>query len=168
MDRTLLRQAQTALVIQDVVLHSSEVKADERFSPFRQLPDAALATQHKFGTIEKLRYSISSKNENHSLLEYRYEAGLRMFEANSSTGDDENDKVDTVPPLIEIETRFSAVYVLLDETISEEALEEFAKHNVGFNVWPYWREYTAATLSRMRLPPVVIPFYQIPDETEES
>ncbi|HHJ19985.1 MAG TPA: hypothetical protein ENJ84_09235 [Gammaproteobacteria bacterium] len=168
MNRKLLRQAQSALVIQDVLLHSSEVKAGERFSPFRQLPDAALSTQYKFGTTGKFRYSIDNEKEKHTLLEYRYETGLRMFEAGSSKSDNKEDNAETSLPLVEIETKFSAVYLLVDENISEEALDEFAKHNVGLNAWPYWREYAAATLSRMRLPPVVIPFYQVPDEAEES
>lgn len=49
-----------------------------------------------------------------------------------------------------------------------EVLEEFARVNGAFNAWPYWREYVQTTLSRMNLPPLVLPVFRVKPESTQT
>lgn len=46
-------------------------------------------------------------------------------------------------------------------SVSDEELTEFARVNGVFNAWPYFREFVHAALSRMGLPPVIIPVFRL-------
>lgn len=46
-------------------------------------------------------------------------------------------------------------------SVSDEELMEFARVNGVFNAWPYFREFVHAALSRMGLPPVIIPVFRL-------
>jgi len=48
------------------------------------------------------------------------------------------------------------------------ALDEFARYNVGYHVWPYWREYVQGTCARLGIPPVPVPMYRIPASDPEA
>ena len=168
MDKALLNEAADALIIQDVVLHESNIRVSDRFSVFKGLGDRALETQFRFGgaTDNSERYTLDGEKPGTVLIDFRYMTGLRLVEQASDDipGKDEGDDEATV--LVEIEAVFSTIYLMTNPDVSEAALNEFARYNVGYHVWPYWREYAASTFSRMRLPPVVIPFYRIPNGEE--
>lgn len=52
---------------------------------------------------------------------------------------------------------------------SIEELNSFARVNGIHNAWPYWRELIQSVLSRMGLPPVVIPLFRlVPKSAERS
>lgn len=63
-----------------------------------------------------------------------------------------------------VECHFLVSY---DETSSagdfldDDALKIFAKHNVPFNMWPYWREVVQSACSRMGLPRVILPTHRL-------
>ncbi len=165
MDRRLVREAADALVIQDVVLVSATVDGCDGFSPFKSLPQQELVTQFRFGaTGFRERYGLDEGGGRHDLLEFHYATGLRLVEPNGRDDGDDGDSA----VLVEIAAVFSAVYLMIDPDVDDAALDEFARHNVGYHVWPYWREYAAGTLSRMRLPPVVIPFYRVQGDADEG
>lgn len=53
---------------------------------------------------------------------------------------------------------FAAEYSLPDGFVaSDQDLAAFAEMNASFNVWPYWREFVQASMSRMGLDPVIVP-----------
>ena len=169
MDKALLSEAADALIIQDVVLHESNIRVSERFSVFKGLGDQALETQFRFGgaTENGERYTLDEEKSGNTLIDFRYMTGLRLVEpaSDEKSGNDEGNS-DEESVLVEIEAVFSTIYLMTDPDVSEAALQEFARYNVGYHVWPYWREYAASTFSRMRLPPVVIPFYRVPNSGE--
>ena len=45
--------------------------------------------------------------------------------------------------------------------LSDGLLQGFADLNAVFNAWPYWREFVQSSLTRMSLPPVVLPVYRV-------
>ena len=55
---------------------------------------------------------------------------------------------------------FAAVYNISGE-LDEDALYEFGKENVGFNVWPYWRELVSSVSNRFRLGSLTVPLYKM-------
>ncbi|HED3532410.1 TPA: hypothetical protein R4136_003258, partial [Klebsiella pneumoniae] len=61
--------------------------------------------------------------------------------------------------VLTIEAIYEAIYRSKRE-LSKEELEEFAKQNVGFNVWPFWREFVQNSTSRMGINSVSVPFFK--------
>jgi hypothetical protein len=43
----------------------------------------------------------------------------------------------------------------------DSVLEEFARVNGVYNAWPYLREYVQTTVSRMNLPPLLLPLLRV-------
>jgi bifunctional ADP-heptose synthase (sugar kinase/adenylyltransferase) len=62
--------------------------------------------------------------------------------------------------ILEIKAIFEAIYESSIE-LSDEELSKFSEHNVGFNVWPFWREYVQSTCLRMNIQPLPLPFKMI-------
>jgi len=50
---------------------------------------------------------------------------------------------------------------------SRDAINAFARGNVIFNSWPYFREYVQSTVSRMDYPPPTIPFLRLTRRPEK-
>lgn len=50
----------------------------------------------------------------------------------------------------------------------EASLGAFARINGIYNAWPYFREVVQSTVSRMGLPPLVIPVYRVPSPSRRS
>lgn len=94
---------------------------------------------------------------------FHYEVGLRGFR---STNDEKLD-VDSgerqgEKPSLFIQAVFELEYEH-HEDVSEEAIREFARDNVGFHAWPYWRELVDSMSKRMSMPmsAQVVPMYSI-------
>jgi hypothetical protein len=66
----------------------------------------------------------------------------------------------TEGPEVQIDATFEIVYSFPQETNPAPAVEEmqaFAETNALMNCWPYWRELVQAMVSKMGLPPLVVP-----------
>jgi preprotein translocase subunit SecB len=72
-------------------------------------------------------------------------------------------------PATSVKATFELCYRLPSDFAPEEAdLSSFAEMNGVYNAWPYWREYIQSTISRMNLPPVVLPLFRIGKALEET
>lgn len=97
-------------------------------------------------------------NDGGEVWEYHfyYALGVRLVpttENDGGTGDD-------YEAPIEITATFNAKY-LCNEKLDQESLNEFFNVNVGFNIWPFWREFVQSSCSRLGLtPPIEIPLYR--------
>lgn len=107
-------------------------------------------------------YEKSDSNDNVHLCVFQYAVGVRLMPKGYDKLDDEKPK-----PIAEIQAVFDAEYVATG-AISPEALKAFSKDNVGYNVWPYWREYAQSTALRMNASPLLFstPFYFVPTADE--
>ncbi len=88
---------------------------------------------------------------------YFYQLGIR-----AAPIDEEFEKeFPDVESMLDIEADFDCEYVSEIE-MPDEAIEAFGMQNVGFNVWPFWREYIQSTLNRVGVPHglITLPFYQ--------
>lgn len=97
------------------------------------------------------------------IYKYRYKVGIRLIRHE----DEEAGKEKEFKPIVEITAIFSANY-FSENKVSEECIAEFSKENVGYNVWPFWREYAHSTCSRMGLSPVLeIPLYKVSKKAQK-
>jgi hypothetical protein len=60
--------------------------------------------------------------------------------------------------LVTILATFEAKY-RSDTKLSEDETNAFSEQNVGYHVWPYWRELVQSSCNKMDLPPIKVPFY---------
>jgi hypothetical protein len=65
-----------------------------------------------------------------------------------------------------IRAELDATYIVTYEVdqaagIEQPALDEFARRNVIYHVWPYWRAYITDILGRGNLPPFVLPMFAL-------
>lgn len=154
MNKELVQQAHKGLVIQDIFLHSAEIKAKDDFCPLADITPFEI----QFKQFIKDSRKISSENTEHghmNLIVFRYVAGFRAIPVGLPDAEKESNTV------VEVIATFSACYAMVEE-LPDEAITEFANYNVGFNVWPYWREYASSTAKRLGLPSFAIPLYRLP------
>lgn len=158
MNNELIQLAHSRLLIHEILLHSGETKTNDSFFPLDK----------KAYEIQFMQFVKDSKvielngDDNQAPIKFilfHYVAGFRALPEGLSGVDDESEIVNKVE--VEVIATFSAIYRILEE-IPEEAIQEFAKFNVGFNVWPFWREYASSTATRLGLPSFPIPLYRIP------
>lgn len=126
--------------------------AQTRFAPERyEGIDTELSAEQDKKKVKLIRIHLS--------------AGLRFISAGLSEEIEKNPAELEKHVRAEITASFIAEYQLTCDNLEQEAIEEFAKVNAGFNVWPYWREYVQNLCSRMHLPIAILPLYQVPKET---
>lgn len=154
MNKELVQQAHKGLAIQDIFLNSSEIKTKDDFCPLIETAQFEIQFKH-FIKDTKIMSIENTDNENTSLIVFRYIAGFRALP--KGLPDDEKESNTAV----EVIATFSACYAIIEE-LSNEAITEFANYNVGFNVWPYWREYASSTAKRLGLSSFAIPLYRLP------
>lgn len=160
MNRDLIKEASECLAIQDVRLNNSNISVADTFDPLFPAYDS-LNIQFRHGIKSHRVNEVSASGEDgpisQKLVLYTYACGIRV-----------------VPPVLgadvlsEIEADFVAYYLIVKE-ISDDAIKQFGIYNVGYHVWPYWREYVSSVATRLRLPPLTIPMYTIPkvDDAED-
>ena len=82
-----------------------------------------------------------------------YSVGIRLI----FKQEEEIENQENYEPIVEIVCDFEAKY-LSQKQLSEEELKAFSKSNVGYHVWPFWREYVQSTCARIGMsPPFDVP-----------
>ncbi|ADE13262.1 hypothetical protein Nhal_0041 [Nitrosococcus halophilus Nc 4] len=149
MSQELLNEAANHLVLGAIYLKGSQTFKEDNFSTSRK----GQRIQHQsFRGL--LHCDIQSKEKNNKqvfLYKYIFSVGVRLVDS----GLEEGDKGFV---LVSIEAEFETNY-LSDKLLEEECIEAFGKLNVGYHVWPYWREYVQSTCARMGINPIVVPLY---------
>jgi hypothetical protein len=166
-----IKAAHDNLRIHDVRLRKHNVEINDALRP-EQVGELSLTAQ-SFSGVQAIASAVGqsgedaeSSSEQMYLYTFRYAVGLRMVEselqeeANSSPEDS---------TAVEIRAIFDAEYFSQIE-LEETVLKAFARSNVGYHVWPYWRELVQSTAGRMSLPTGVlsVPFYFVPAENQKE
>lgn len=153
-----LHEAQDALCIKSVNLRSSSLSV--RGGLDIEEIDRELASPQSFGWVKKVReFEKQDNGDSVKSWQYKfnYEVGIRLVPDNE---EQESFEEDDYEALIHVMAEFQAVY---DSKVkmNEEHLEAFSENNVGFNVWPYWRELVQSYCCRIAFyPPIEIPLYK--------
>jgi len=152
-----LEGAQSSLCIQDVVLKESNVLVRDGVD-LRTL-DRATITSQNFRMTAKINELVSVNGNEEESFEYRflYSVGVRIiFASEEEEGFNEGFK-----PIVGIIALFESRYSAVRKLTAEE-LDAFSVNNVGYHVWPYWREYVQSTCARTGFAPSIeVPLYRI-------
>lgn len=131
---------------------------------------------YDFPVLEKQGYKAVSKiklvqaeapSENDTSInwfEYHffYSTGVRLINTSHEQKENLDDDDDTA---VEITATFTAVYKS-DIQLEKECVEAFSENNVGYHVWPYWRELVQSYCARTSIPMIEIPLYICSTEKE--
>ena len=151
---SILENTQKLLRVKRVVLRNSFVNINDEIEAGELATIAS--TAQNFRGVARVK-ETKFENDKSEWWEYSfyYSVGIRLI------AEDDNDVV----PLVEIKALFSAIYIS-DTNLSEEQIEVFSKNNVGYHVWPYWREFMQSSCMRLSIDPIDAPLYFCPPPNE--
>jgi hypothetical protein len=168
MDKTLIDIAAKALAIDAVFLRASAIRCREDFQPQFIEGHLSLVPQYRGGPTGRFHIFTSSHEETgetNMVAVFYFGVGVRLVDAESLAATETGEALPEDASYLEIESEFCAQYRIAGTTDDHElqtVLEEFGRYNVGYHVWPYWREYLQGTCARMGIPVIPLPMYQIP------
>lgn len=140
-----MQKAKDSLKINDIYLHKLTA---ECFGGFEPKYDSKLSS-YKIQTMHFVEKSQLMMVDEEKILKVTVSLGVRWF-------DSEAEQVKAM-----IEADFIAEYKMTLELTKKE-IEAFAKSNVSYHIWPYWRELLTSQTSRMHLPKVILQTIQLP------
>lgn len=150
-----LQQAIDALSIRDVYLGSNRANVQRDFLVKYQNISAAEVQQLQTPLYSK-KYEVSSEGQH---LNIAWLLGLRWVERN------ESEEEPTV--IAQIEAEFIAEYTIEGE-LGKDNIDEFAKKNAIYHIWPYWREFLCSQAERLRLPRPTVSTLQLSHHRERA
>lgn len=165
MNDELLQKAIGCLAISDVYLHETHAILNKDFDP--KIANQSLGTQLRF-TAKRVDsidaeqvIGTSDDKQVVKLVRIYLRAGLRFVSGGLSDEVQNNPEELAKHIKAEINASFIAEYRITCDDLGIDAIEEFAKRNAAYHVWPYWREYAQSICSRMQLPQVIMPMFQL-------
>lgn len=174
MNRELLEVATKALSIEGVYIHWSNIRCKDDFIPQFIEDDLALVPQYRVNQISEFKIATAKEQESGDITRnaiFYFTAGVRLIDSASLDGADTPGEIPEDAVYVEINTEFRAHYGLdstADEGELHPALEDFSRYNVGYHVWPYWREYVQSVCARVGIPTVPIPMYKLPQRKSDE
>lgn len=165
MDRALIDTAVKVLTVEAVFLRASSIRCKEGVLPRFIEDNLSLTPQYRVGSTDELRVieaTDKSTEASKKTAVFHFNAGVRLVDSAFTDSVELQEDTPDEAVYVEIETEFCAQYDLNSDQDEEElhpALTEFARYNVGYHAWPYWREYVQATCARMGIPPIPIPMF---------
>jgi len=159
-----LKNAQNCLCIQSVNLKESQVFVrDEIDLPALDRDETAIQS---FRAVAKVKEILLTDSDGEEVWDYHffYSVGVRLI----FIEENEESTKDGYKPILEIAGVFEAKYSS-KKKLSEEEKKSFSADNVGYHVWPYWREYVQSSCARTGFSPVLeVPVYIIPRKEKSS
>lgn len=152
MTKELLKHAIKNLNITDVHLRSLNVKLSEKES-FLTIKNYKKVSQSYKTMVKIEEVKLSSEASERFFYVFRYAIGVRLVK-------EENGEDEDAEALVSIEAEFDACYFSKSE-LEKKVLEAFSYNNVGYNVWPYWREIVQSSCSKLGISPIRVPFYKL-------
>lgn len=173
MSNDLLQKAIHCLAISDVYLRDTRATLHKDFDP--KIAGQQLDTMLRFGAervdqidAEQIAGAGEAKQAV-KLVRIHLAVGLRFM--SGGLGDDAQKNPDEISKQVkaEIVASYIAEYRVTCNDLDLDAIQEFAQRNAGYHVWPYWREYVQSVCSRMHLPAVIMPMFQLtPADTKKT
>ena len=159
-----LKNAQQCLHIQAVNLKESNifVRDNVDLSVF----DREESKIQSFRSVDRVREISFTNTDDEEIWDYRfnYSVGTRLI----LSDEDEISKQEDYEPVIEITATFEAKY-LSQHQLKEDEFKAYSIDNVGYHVWPYWREYVQSSCARIGFSPAFeIPVYIISQKEKKS
>ena len=171
MDRELIDSAVRALAIEAVYLRDSRVHCREGFLPQFIEEELSLVPQYKSGStgqLISLQVNEASADGAPKLILLTFSAAVRLVDGEALAALETGEYLAEEAQYLEIEAEFCAQYRLNPSADADElrpAIEEFGRYNLGYHVWPYWREFVQSTCVRIGIPPIPVPMYRLPNHS---
>lgn len=163
MNKDLLKKAIKNLSIRDVILDDIEFHVSENYDPsFPQYEDLLVQYRHGVKYFQEKTYENPSDGSEHRMLIAKFECAFRVLPPDEDADELDNSEDLEKKILVQLTSEFAAYYSM-KEGIDNECIKEFMKYNVGYHVWPYWREFATSMASRIRIPSFTVPLYVIPE-----
>lgn len=164
MNTELLEKAIKVLNIEGIFVRKASIRCKEDFIPPFYGRVVNLSPQHRGATIGQFTIldagSEDQLNGDRKIV-FNFSAGTRLVDKDAAAGVGATE-LDDSAVFIEITADLCAHYDVpadLDIEDYQAAFEEFGRHNVGYHVWPFWREYVQSSCNRMGIPPIPVPFF---------
>lgn len=157
-----IEAAKKSLTLRELLVKELTVFVSDELSETLGETDAGMALRS--GCIAHKR--LVKKEGESQVVRFKYSCGLRLAnkEVTEVTKPNELEKEDL---LLEITATYTVDYTM-KEDLSEEGLAEFGHINVGYHVWPFWRELLQSTCNRIGISPISLPFYRPPKAKTEA
>lgn len=157
-NREDLDVAKNSLTLRDIRLRSSATDID--IDDDKTVDDLLIDGDRKFQSYRGASKIIETESESESELDVeskflytiRYTVGVRLIKNTDDTHAQED-----LEGLVTIVASFDASY-FSPVKLTKGELDAFAENNVGYHVWPYWREYVQSTCQRIG----VVPSFPVP------
>jgi len=164
MNTELIQEAIPCLNIQGVYLRNAQLQQVDGFDPMLSQDELLVQFRATARRVNHVEIKVADSGESQRLFKVDFECGLRLAEPARIQGDDPASGT-----VVEITATFVAEYLVKPGSDpSKAALEAFAGTNVGYHVWPYWREYLQSTCARAGLPVIALPMYTVPKEHQAA
>lgn len=161
MNKDLLQEASQALMIVDVFLATSHSYLKDGWLPFLP-PEKQLEIQFRNSPKTFRVHTLDALGVGDTdMIEFSYDVGFRFISSDLDEAILQDEKILAEHVLAEVTATFISVYKQ-SSSVSTDALNEFGTYNVGYHVWPYWREYASNMANRLRLPHFILPLYKLP------
>lgn len=152
-----LKNAQKHLRIQTVNLKESRIFTRDSIEISNLDRDKCNAQSFRFADKVKETSLVDADKKEIWNYRFNYSVGTRLI----LSDEDIVSKEEGYEPVIEITATFEAKYLSLKQ-LKDEEFKAFATDNVGYHVWPYWREYIQSSCSRTGfIPALEVPVYVI-------
>lgn len=160
-----LTNAQNSLCIQSINLKESKVFVRDSIDiPTLDRSETAAQSFRSIVRIEEI--SLKDPEGGEDIWDYRfiYSVGVRLI----FSAEKEESAKDEYKPIVEIIAVFEAKYLSKNQ-LEKDEIKAFSADNVGYHVWPYWREYVQSTCARIGLSPAFeVPVYIVSQKNEKS
>jgi len=170
MDKALLEQAQKGLRLADITLRSSLSQLREGFEPkYHPVPEEAQFMQsvRRFEILE-----VGADEGKRRIFRVWIEFGIRwMNQAAEDLSQTEMLDAGMESQKVEELARIQATYVVeyeVQRELPRKALNEFARYNAPWHVWPFWREFVMNQCARLELPRAALPMQCLPNGQAED
>lgn len=168
MNKALLDKAIKSLTIGDVYLKEYHAAIKGDYDPLRD-SEVAMNIQHRHGVKKTARVQVPASEgyDAFQIIRVHFDAAFRLLplELGDAKGDPQKLAELTIA---EVSALFVAEYLITSDDLDADAIKEFCTYNVGYHVWPYWREFAQSSTDRLHLPRVQIPFYRVPGGCEDG
>ena len=150
MNNELLEEAVEHLSLFTINLESENFQTARDICPeFQQY--SSFSIQMKNNHLSAGTLTVQTGQGDQEVLLYKHSMAMRVV------NEQEKDENGLSQVLIEIEATYRVSYSVKNSLPSEEAMAEFAQHNVPHHIWPFWREQVNTIVLKAGLPSIVIP-----------
>lgn len=170
MDSALIKKAADVLSIQEVLLGSHSVLLRADFDP-KNVPPAtsSISTWGPVSAaVQELTDNVTNKIVGR-IWRVEFSTQVRLVPTPHSGELTKNNLPSESETIANIQARFFLYYALkLDAPVDDVALTEFAKYNVSYHAWPYWREWLQSVCIRTGLPTIRLRMHFVNSEGADA